>query len=146
MKETVFSSHFFDSKPIWNTFGTSLKWNKRTRHLYVEAFSAHNYIIWSLCFFFSLLLFLVIVCGRMLKVLIFSPPPTAQCFDSQLYRVGEGGRPVWLLPEGRMETRRLHDSRGGEYTSLVLSSRGLQSDRHTSCVCSPQVLKLSPSC
>lgn len=43
-------------------------------------------------------------------------PPTAQCFDSQLYRVCKGGGPVWLLPAGRMETRRLHDSCGGKNT------------------------------
>lgn len=43
-------------------------------------------------------------------------PPTAQCFDSQLYRVCKGGYPVWLLPESRMETRRLHDSCGGKYS------------------------------
>lgn len=44
-------------------------------------------------------------------------PPTAQCFDSQLYRVCKGGGPVWLLPEGRMETRQLHDSCSGKHTS-----------------------------
>lgn len=44
-------------------------------------------------------------------------PPTAQCFDSQLYRVCKGGGPVWLLPEGRMETRQLHVSCSGKHTS-----------------------------
>lgn len=43
-------------------------------------------------------------------------PPTAQRFDSQLYRVCKGGSPAWLLPEGRMETRRLHDSCSGKHT------------------------------
>lgn len=58
------------------------------------------------------------------EVLIFSPPlprlpPTAQRVDRQLHRVCKGGGPVWLLPEGGMETRRLHDRRGGEFTSLL---------------------------
>lgn len=41
---------------------------------------------------------------------------TAQCFDSQLHWVCEGGGPVWLLPESRMETRRLHSSCGSKST------------------------------
>jgi len=60
------------------------------------------------------------------KVLIFFPmslfsSPTAQRSDSQLYRVCKGGGPVWFLPEGRMETRRLHGSRGCKYITLPVT-------------------------
>lgn len=47
---------------------------------------------------------------------------TAQCFNSQLYRVSEGCGPVWHLPESRMETRRLHDCCGSKYTTMVFLS------------------------
>lgn len=116
----VWKGHYIQTS---NLFKSNFHFINLKTFLTVKSTYSHNLCVFNYLFFW--LWYVAVRClwhAECLKCSFSFPypfsPPTAQCFDSQLYRVCEGSGPVRLLPEGRMETRRLHDSCSSKYTTL----------------------------